>query len=65
MKQRNVAVDCVPIEHRLFRSSRNLQSQETGSYIVTVSLENARFLRLLSYIRVVRQRDSGNALPKK
>ena len=34
MKQRNVVVDRVRIEHRIFRSSRNRQSQETGSYIV-------------------------------
>ena len=36
-------VDCVRVEHRLFRSSRKCQSQESGSYSVAkanASLEN-------------------------
>ena len=37
MKQQNVVVDRV--EHRLFHSTRKRQSQETGSYTVTISLD--------------------------
>ena len=64
MKQRIVVVDGVRVEHRLFRSSRKRQSQETGSYTVTISLENALFQWLLSYIRVVRQQDFWKCLTK-
>ena len=63
MKQRNV-VDRVRVEHRLFRSVRKRQSQEPGSYTVTISLEKARSQWLLHYIRVLGSRISGNALPR-
>ena len=43
MKQRKLLVDCVQVEHRLYRSSRKRQSLETGSYTATASLRNARF----------------------
>ena len=39
MKQRNVVVDRIQVEHRLYRSSRKRQFQETGSYTVTISME--------------------------
>ena len=54
MKQRKLLVDRVKLEHRLFRSSRKRQSQETGSYTVTASLGNAHFQWLLCYIRAVK-----------
>ena len=54
MKQRNVVVDRVRVEHRLFHSSRKRHSQETGSYTVTASSENACFQWLLCYIRAVK-----------
>ena len=38
------------VEHRLFHSSRKRQSQETGIYTVTASLEKARLQWLLGYI---------------
>ena len=38
MKLQNV-VDSVRVEHGLFHSSRKRQSQETGAYTVTISLE--------------------------
>ena len=70
MKQRNVVVDRVRVEHRVFRSrvfrsSRKRQSQETGSYTVTISLEKTRSQWLLRYIRVLGSRISGNALPRR
>ena len=57
MKQRKLLVDCVQVEHRLFRSSRKRQSLETGSYTVTATSENARFQWLLLYTRALRQHD--------
>ena len=55
MKQRKLVVDRVRVEHRLFRSSKNRLSLETGSYTVTASLGNARFQWLLRYIRAVKE----------
>ena len=43
IKPRKLVVDRVRVEHRLFRSSRERQSLETGSYRVTISLEIAPF----------------------
>ena len=53
MKQKNLLVDRVRVEHRLFRSNRKRQSLETGSYTVTAYLGNTRFQWLLCYIRAV------------
>ena len=54
MKQRKFVRDRVQVEHRLFRSSGKRQSQDTGPYTVTASLENARFQWLLRYIRAIK-----------
>ena len=54
MKQRNLQVDHVRVEHRLFHCSRKRQSLETGSYNLTASSENTRFQWLLRYIRDVK-----------
>ena len=43
MKQRNVVLDHVRVEHRRFHFSRKRQSQETGSYTVTISLGKKLF----------------------
>ena len=61
MKQRNVVVDRFCVELRLIHSSRKRQSQETGSYTVTISLEKTCSRLLLHYIRVLDSRISGNA----
>ena len=65
MKQQNVVVDRVQVEHRLFHSSRKRKSQETGSYTVSISLEKTCSQWLLRYIRVLGSRISGNALPRR
>ena len=56
-----VVVDCVPVEHRLFRYSRKRQSQKTGSYTETASL--ACFQWLPRYI-ISPPHKTGNALPR-
>ena len=48
MKQRKLVVDCIWVQHGLFRSSKERQSQKTGSYTVTASL--VYFQWLLRYI---------------
>ena len=54
MKQKQIVVDRVRVEHGLFRSSTKRQSLETESYTVTTSSENSRFQWLLRYIRAVK-----------
>ena len=63
LKQRNVVVHYFRVEHRHFLSSRKRQSQETGFYTVTISLEKLRPQLLLHYIRVLGSKILGYALP--
>ena len=57
MKQRKLLVDCVQVEHRLYRSSRKRQSLETGSYTVTASLRNAHFNGYYVILELLKQQD--------
>ena len=57
MKLRSVVVDRVRVEHRLFRSNRKRQSQETGCYTVTISLEKKTFPMVATLHMSIRQRD--------
>ena len=57
MIQRKLLVDCVQVEHRLYRSSRKRQSLENGSYTVTASLRNARFNGYYVTLELLKQQD--------
>ena len=63
MKQRKLVVDRIRVQHGLFRSSKERQSQKTGSYTVTATLVCSQWL-LRYIISPPHKTERGNTLPR-